>query len=130
VLTGILAGCLLVAACVAVLVPGPATLAANPVLAQPATLAGIMSGPSLSCRSGCAACCTAPSISSAIPGMPDGKPAGVACVQLDPQLRCRLFGKPGRPAFCASLRPGADMCGSSRSEALALLTALETATRP
>jgi Fe-S-cluster containining protein len=82
------------------------------------------------CRPGCGACCTAPSISSPIPGMPHGKPAGVACVQLDPDQRCRLFGKPERPGFCASLRPGPDMCGNDRSEALALLGALETLTRP
>ncbi|SFL05759.1 hypothetical protein SAMN04487938_3029 [Lysobacter sp. cf310] len=84
----------------------------------------------LSCRSGCAACCTAPSIASPIPGMPHGKPAGMPCVQLDDQLRCRLFGRPERPAFCASLRPSADMCGASRSEAMALLSALERATQP
>ena len=40
-----------------------------------------------SCRSGCAACCIAPSISSPIPGMPHGKPAGVRCVQLTADLR-------------------------------------------
>ena len=82
------------------------------------------------CRSLCGACCIAPSITSPIPGMPQGKPAGVRCVQLDDDLRCRLFGKPERPAFCASLRPGADMCGSSAAEALALLAALERATAP
>ena len=43
----------------------------------------------LACRAGCGACCIAPSISSAIPGMPHGKPAGVRCVQLDDALRCR-----------------------------------------
>jgi len=43
------------------------------------------------CRAGCGACCIAPSISSAIPGMPDGKPAGVRCAQLDEQNLCRLF---------------------------------------
>jgi hypothetical protein len=84
----------------------------------------------LSCRAGCAACCTAPSIASAIPGMPHGKPAGMPCVQLDDRLRCRLFGRPERPAFCASLRPSADMCGADREEAMALLTSLELATRP
>ncbi|MBP3974668.1 YkgJ family cysteine cluster protein [Pseudoxanthomonas spadix] len=90
-----------------------------------------MSPPStLACRSGCAACCIAPSISSPIPGMPQGKPAGVACVQLDAHLRCRLFGQPERPAVCVRLRPEAAMCGASRSQALAYLTALETATRP
>jgi len=84
----------------------------------------------MDCRARCGACCTAPSITSPIPGMPDGKPAGVACVQLDEQLRCRLFGQPQRPAFCASLRPAADMCGSSRADALAKLATLERATRP
>ena len=28
------------------------------------------------CRPGCGACCIAPSITSPIPGMPDGKPVG------------------------------------------------------
>ena len=37
----------------------------------------------MDCRPGCAACCIAPSISSPIPGMPHGKPAGVRCAQLD-----------------------------------------------
>jgi Fe-S-cluster containining protein len=84
----------------------------------------------MDCRALCGACCTAPSITSPIPGMPNGKPAGVACVQLDAQLRCRLFGKPERPAFCASLRPTQDMCGVSRDDALAMLGALEHATLP
>ena len=84
----------------------------------------------MNCRDRCGACCIAPSITSPIPGMPHGKPAGVACVQLDDQLRCRLFGKPGRPAFCASLRPGPDMCGGSRVEAMAMLGELERSTRP
>lgn len=62
--------------------------------------------------------------------MPQGKPAGVPCVQLDGQGRCRLFGLPTRPVVCASLRPSEDMCGASRAQALATLTALEQATRP
>nr|WP_295375106.1 YkgJ family cysteine cluster protein [Pseudoxanthomonas sp.] len=85
---------------------------------------------SFPCRAGCAACCTAPSIASPIPGMPAGKPAGVPCVQLDEALRCRLFGRPERPRFCASLRPGPEMCGHNRQEAMAYLDALERATRP
>lgn len=84
----------------------------------------------MDCRDACAACCIAPSITSPIPGMPQGKPAGVACVQLDAQLRCRLFGHPERPAFCGSLRPAPDMCGTSRVQAFALLEALEQATAP
>ena len=42
---------------------------------------------SMICRSGCGACCLAPSISTPIPGMPQGKPAGVRCVQLDEMQR-------------------------------------------
>lgn len=84
----------------------------------------------MDCRSHCGACCIAPSITSPIPGMPHGKPAGVPCVQLDAQLRCKLFGRPERPAFCASLRPSMEMCGSSREEALRGLLELELATRP
>lgn len=84
----------------------------------------------MDCRAGCAACCIAPSISSPIPGMPYGKPAGIPCVQLLPDYRCAIFGRPERPAFCVSLRPMESMCGTSRDEALAYLTSLEHATKP
>lgn len=82
------------------------------------------------CRNHCGACCIAPSITSPIPGMPHGKPAGVRCVQLDADLRCKLFGRPERPAFCASLRPSMEMCGNDRTQALAFLARLEAATGP
>lgn len=84
----------------------------------------------LSCRPGCAACCIAPSITSPIPGMPNGKPAGVPCVQLDERGLCKLFGKPERPAFCIGLQPSNDMCGESREEALQLISVMERATQP
>lgn len=84
----------------------------------------------LECRIGCAACCIAPSISSPIPGMEGGKPAGERCVQLSEDNRCRIFGSDLRPAVCASLRPSPDMCGSSDGEATQLLTEWEQATRP
>jgi len=83
----------------------------------------------MDCRSGCGACCIAPSISSPIPGMPQGKRAGVRCVQLDEANRCRLFGRPERPAICARLKPSPDMCGADRAQALAHLDALERATQ-
>ncbi|MEC5398382.1 YkgJ family cysteine cluster protein [Uliginosibacterium sp. H1] len=82
----------------------------------------------MDCRPGCAACCIAPSISSPIPGMPHGKPAGVACVQLDEALGCRIFGDPRRPAVCGGLQPSLDMCGSTRQHALHWITDLERAT--
>ncbi|MDD5056857.1 MAG: YkgJ family cysteine cluster protein [Sideroxydans sp.] len=84
----------------------------------------------MNCRPHCAACCTAPSITSPLPGMLHGKPAGVRCVQLDVDERCKVFGKPERPAFCAGLRPSVEMCGESREQALAWLNQLELATAP
>ncbi len=62
--------------------------------------------------------------------MPRGKPAGVPCVQLLPDFRCALFGRPERPAVCASLRPSESMCGGSREDALGILARLEIATDP
>ena len=84
----------------------------------------------MNCRELCGACCTAPSISSAIPGMPHGKPAGVRCIQLDERNRCKLFGQPERPSVCASLKPHWSMCGDTREQALRRLTWLEQQTRP
>ena len=82
------------------------------------------------CRVGCGACCIALSISSPIPGMPEGKPAGVRCVQLTPDNRCRIYGQPERPVVCVRLRPHREMCGETMEHALAYLAALEEATRP
>lgn len=84
----------------------------------------------MDCRPRCAACCIAPSISSPIPGMPHGKPAGVRCVQLDAGDRCRLFGSPQRPPVCGSLQPSAAMCGPGRTHALRWLARLESLTQP
>jgi hypothetical protein len=60
--------------------------------------------------------------------MPHGKPAGVKCIQLDEIGRCRLFGKPERPAVCGGLQPQAEMCGDSREHALFWLQRLERLT--
>lgn len=84
----------------------------------------------MKCRVGCGACCIAPSISSSIPGMPNGKPAGVPCVQLTKDNRCKLFGKPERPKVCNNLKPTLDMCGNTDKEAMAILTMLEELTKP
>ncbi len=62
--------------------------------------------------------------------MPQGKPAGVACVQLDEQQRCRLFGRPERPAVCASLEATAAMCGQTRAQAMTWIARLEAQTLP
>jgi Fe-S-cluster containining protein len=84
----------------------------------------------MDCRIGCGACCIAISISSPIPGMPHGKPAGVRCVQLTDDNRCLIFGLPARPATCTALRPSPAMCGATTAEALIYLTWLEEITRP
>lgn len=62
--------------------------------------------------------------------MPNGKPAGVRCVQLSEDNRCLLFGKPERPAVCVSLRPTPEMCGESDEAALIYLMELERVTTP
>jgi Fe-S-cluster containining protein len=100
--------------------------------ALPAALAETAAAPlpEVSCRPGCGACCIAPSITSPIPGMPHGKPAGVPCIQLDADFRCRLFGRPERPAFCGGLQPSREMCGDDEIQAMHWLNRLEAATRP
>jgi uncharacterized protein len=84
----------------------------------------------MQCRPSCGACCIAPSINSPIPDMPHGKPAGVRCVQLLDDFKCAIFGKPERPAFCASLQPSEEMCGESREQAMIWLVNLEKITAP
>jgi uncharacterized protein len=84
----------------------------------------------MDCRPGCGACCIEPSISSPIPGMPAGKPAGVRCVQLRADNTCALFGRPERPSVCRTLTPTPEMCGDSAVHAIRWLRTLEAATRP
>jgi hypothetical protein len=91
---------------------------------------GTLHNQGMHCASGCGACCIAPSITQAIPGMRHGKPAGVPCVQLLPDHRCALFGKPERPDFCSGLQPSHEMCGNSREHAMKWLAKLEVDTRP
>lgn len=83
----------------------------------------------MECRPGCGACCIAPSISSPIPGMPEGKAAGIRCPQLDKDNLCRVFGRDDRPSVCNSFQASNDSCGSSREEAYMALIELESATR-
>ena len=84
----------------------------------------------IECQPACAPCCNAPSLSSPIPRMPEGKPAGVRCVQLTANNRCAIYGRPERPKVCAALRASEEMCGHSAEEALRYLAELEHLTRP
>ncbi len=84
----------------------------------------------MECRPDCGACCIAPEITSSIPGMPNGKPAGVRCVQLDENNSCLIFNDVRRPLVCKAFKPTADVCRQSRDQALESLTRLEVLTRP
>lgn len=70
----------------------------------------------------------APSITSPIPGMPSGKPAGVACIHLTADKRCAIFGSPGRPRVCADFMADEEVCGASGEEAVRILSWWEQAT--
>jgi hypothetical protein len=60
--------------------------------------------------------------------MPNGKPAGVRCVQLDERNGCKLFGQPERPKVCGGLQPSNEMCGDSSAQAMFFLSELERLT--
>jgi hypothetical protein len=59
--------------------------------------------------------------------MPDGKPAGVRCVQLTADNRCGIYGQPGRPGVCLSYQ-ASESCGANREYALQFLEELELMT--
>jgi hypothetical protein len=80
----------------------------------------------MDCRK-CGACCIGPSITTAMPGMPKGKPAGMRCVNLDDNL-CRLYGRLERPAFCGGWQPDPAVCGGGFQEAMANIAILEEST--
>jgi len=88
----------------------------------------IMKTQSMACRLGCGACCIAPSISSPIPGMPNGKKAGERCIQLDERNLCKLFGDESRPKVCSDFSATLDVCGTTNEHALTLITELEQLT--
>jgi len=71
----------------------------------------------MKCRTQCGACCIYPSISSPIPGMPDGKPAGERCIHLTEELECAIFNNPLRPAVCIGFKPELLFCKNSAEEA-------------
>ncbi|MEJ2045078.1 MAG: YkgJ family cysteine cluster protein [Reinekea sp.] len=79
----------------------------------------------MQCREKCAACCIAPAINTPFYGMPQGKPAGVACIHLDRQMRCQLFNDSRRPPVCSQFQAEPDFCGESREQALHIMLVLE-----
>ncbi|VVO19582.1 YkgJ family cysteine cluster protein [Pseudomonas fluorescens] len=75
----------------------------------------------MKCREGCGACCIAPSISTPIPGMPNGKVAGERCLHLSADYLCAIFGMPERPLVCGAFHADIEVCGSNREEAIKLI---------
>ena len=82
----------------------------------------------MQCRLGCGACCIAPSISSPIPGMPNGKQAGERCINLSEDNLCKIFGQADRPKVCAEFKATKDVCGESNAEAIEFISYLEIMT--
>jgi len=79
----------------------------------------------MECRPNCGACCIAPSISSPIPGMPDGKPANVRCIHLTDTYQCAIYDSADRPDACHQFKAEQSVCGRNRDEALRNLNRLE-----
>ncbi|WP_313110331.1 YkgJ family cysteine cluster protein [Atlantibacter sp.] len=84
----------------------------------------------MECRPDCGACCIAPSISSPIPGMPQGKPANTRCIQLSDNNLCKIFTSSLRPSVCAGLQASREMCSTNRDAAMTYLIKLEFDTAP
>lgn len=77
------------------------------------------------CRPNCGACCIAISISSPIPGMPNGKKAGEPCIHLRSDFTCNIYDSSDRPEVCRGFNFDPLVCGSNRDEALMFLSKLE-----
>jgi uncharacterized protein len=78
----------------------------------------------MDCRKNCGACCIAISISSPIPGMPSGKPAGVRCIHLMEDYRCAIYDTPEKPQVCTDFKAEPEFCGNSQAEAMLILALL------
>ncbi len=57
--------------------------------------------------------------------MTNGKPAGVPCIHLDDQMRCKIFNHPDRPVTCYNYKAEIQFCGNTREEAFKILDQLE-----
>jgi Fe-S-cluster containining protein len=78
----------------------------------------------MNCREKCGACCIALSISSPIPGMPAGKPAGVRCIHLLDDFKCSIYFNDDKPLVCTGFKAEKGFCGSTREDALRILFSL------
>jgi hypothetical protein len=63
-------------------------------------------------------------ISTPIPGMADGKPAGVKCIHLIDDYKCAIYNDPGKPKVCTDFKAEPEFCGSTQEEAMMILFSL------
>lgn len=59
-----------------------------------------------------------------MPGMPNGKPAGIPCIHLTSEFMCAIFEHPDRPLVCSAFSAEKEFCGTTRDEALLIMGAL------
>jgi Fe-S-cluster containining protein len=78
----------------------------------------------VNCRK-CGACCIAPSISSPIPGLPNGKPKNFRCPHLDENNLCKLYNSTERPLVCSECKADPEFCGKNFDEAIKIFNSLE-----
>ena len=82
----------------------------------------------LLCHNNCAACCSVISISSPLPSMPFGKPAGIRCVNLDDENLCKIYEATNYPIVCKNFKMNYETCGKSAEQAIYNLGMLERLT--
>jgi hypothetical protein len=59
-----------------------------------------------------------------MPGMADGKPAGVRCIHLLEDCTCSIYNSKDKPKVCSDFMAEPDFCGSTQEEALRILYSL------
>ncbi len=56
--------------------------------------------------------------------MPDGKAAGVRCINLMDDFSCAIYNEPGYPEVCSGFKAEPEFCGSTQDEAMRILYSL------
>jgi hypothetical protein len=56
--------------------------------------------------------------------MPEGKEAGVRCINLMKDYECAIYKDQGYPKVCAGFNAEKEFCGSSQEEAMKILGSL------
>jgi uncharacterized protein len=80
------------------------------------------------CHKNCAACCSVISISSPLPGMPNGKPAGIRCYNLTLNDLCSIHEQENYPTVCRNFQMSLETCGLEAKVAIDYLYQLEKLT--